>query len=66
LKPSASGDDEKPFSVLNNAVFLDIFILLFSCWLPKSLKVIIGLSKVTCGAAGAQCTVSCRRNWQMH
>jgi len=35
LKPRASGDDEKPFNVLSNAVFLDTFILFSSCWLPK-------------------------------
>jgi len=36
LQPSARRDDEKPLNVLNNAVFLDIFILFSSCWLLKS------------------------------
>ena len=31
FQPSASGDDEKPFSVLNNAVLLDVFTLFSSC-----------------------------------
>jgi len=74
FQPSASGDDKKPFNILNNAIFLYIFILYFSCWLPKSdstyaqheccprTSQIIDLCKVTCGEAGAQCTMSCGRN----
>jgi len=34
--PTDSGDDEKPFNVINNVVFLDIFILFSSCWLSKN------------------------------
>jgi len=71
FQPNGSGDDERPFNILHNAVFLNILIL-FSSFV-EFLKVIadtcsandahaqaiIDLSKVTCGAAGTQCTVSC-------
>ena len=29
FEPSASGDDENPLNVLNNAAFLDMFIFIF-------------------------------------
>jgi len=77
VQPSGSGDDERPFNILNNAVFLNILIL-FSSFV-EFLKVIadtcsandahaqaiIDLSKVTCGAVGTPCTVSCGRNQYM-
>jgi len=67
FQPSAGGDDETPFSVLNNAIFLDIFIsLTLSSRLAKSdikyvqrqcrpqpTRRIIDLSKVTRGVTGA-------------
>jgi len=72
LKPSASGNDEKPINVLNNAIFLDIFSVSSSCWLPKVIESMhsetashtsqtIDLRKVTRGADGTQCMVSCGR-----
>jgi len=77
VQPSGSGDDERPFNILDNAVFLNILIL-FSSFV-EFLKVIadtcsandahaqaiLDLSKVTCGAVGTQCTMSCGRNWCM-
>jgi len=66
--PTNSGDDEKPFNVINNVVFHDIFILFSSCWLSKNAarmppthvpQATINPSKVTCAAASLQCTMSC-------
>jgi len=30
FQPSAGGDDKKPFNVLNNSIFLDMFVLFLS------------------------------------
>jgi len=60
LQASAGKDDKKLFSVLNNAVFLEMLIFVYMN--PKSdskyaqrshprTRQIINLSKVTCGAA---------------
>jgi len=73
VQPSGSGDDERPFNILDNAVFLNILIL-FSSFV-EFLKVIadtcsandahaqaiIDLSKVTRGVAGTHC-ISCENN----
>jgi len=63
---------------VNNAIFLDFFILFSSCWFPKSDSKCAQCQchsctsnnwpvKMTCGVVGAQCTMSCSRkwNWQM-
>jgi len=62
FQASAGGDDKKLFSVLNNAVFLEMLIFIFVFMNPKSdskyaqrshprTRQIINLSKVTCRAA---------------